>query len=215
MARILDLYEASPADGRVICVDEFGLLNLQPRPGRGWFGKGQPTRRRAAYLRTAGVRQLFAALDLAPGQLSSGSVTANAGGSPSTSVANCAVASASAYSGATRSPGRRSAPRRSGRLTVDRARRGALADLAHDGRSYRFPPPEDGLARAAIATPRRRAERSCCHTARPAGRTRPRCRIVLSRGRSPWPSRPRTVPLPPPSADRTRRSPTPRLPRQW
>jgi hypothetical protein len=32
MARILDLYDP-PADGRVICVDEFGPLNLQPRPG--------------------------------------------------------------------------------------------------------------------------------------------------------------------------------------
>jgi hypothetical protein len=36
--RILDLYDHPPADGRLICVDEFGSLNLQPRPGRGWFG---------------------------------------------------------------------------------------------------------------------------------------------------------------------------------
>ena len=69
MARILDLYDRPPADGRVICVDEFGPLNLQPRPGRGWFPRGRPARRRATYTRTAGVRQMFAALDLASGQL--------------------------------------------------------------------------------------------------------------------------------------------------
>lgn len=28
--RVLDLYDRPPADGRVICVDEFGPLNLQP-----------------------------------------------------------------------------------------------------------------------------------------------------------------------------------------
>src|SRR5690606_28385943 len=69
MDRILDLYDHSPADGRVICVDEFGPLNLIPRPGRGWFRKGQPARRRATYARTAGVRHMFAALDLASGQM--------------------------------------------------------------------------------------------------------------------------------------------------
>ena len=36
MDRVLDLYDHPPADGRVICVDEFGPLNLQPRAGRGW-----------------------------------------------------------------------------------------------------------------------------------------------------------------------------------
>ena len=69
MARILALYDDPPPEGRVICVDEFGPLNLQPRPGKGWFRTGQPARRRATYTRTAGVRQLFAALDLASGQL--------------------------------------------------------------------------------------------------------------------------------------------------
>jgi len=33
MTRVPDLYDHPPADGRVICVDEFGPLNLQPRPG--------------------------------------------------------------------------------------------------------------------------------------------------------------------------------------
>ncbi|GAA3434866.1 IS630 family transposase [Kutzneria kofuensis] len=67
--RILDLYDHPPADGRVICVDEFGPLNLQPRPGRGWFPVGCPARLRATYTRTSGVRQMFAALDLATGQM--------------------------------------------------------------------------------------------------------------------------------------------------
>jgi transposase len=69
MARILDLYDHPPADGRVVCVDEFGPLNLQPRPGRGWFPTGRPVRLRATFTRTAGVRHMFAALDLATGQM--------------------------------------------------------------------------------------------------------------------------------------------------
>jgi transposase len=69
MARILALYDRAPVDGRVICIDEFGPLNLQPRPGRGWFPTGRPARQRATYHRTAGVRHMFAALDLASGQL--------------------------------------------------------------------------------------------------------------------------------------------------
>jgi transposase len=74
MTRILDLYDhqaaAGLADGgRVICVDEFGPLNLQPRPGRGWFPSARPARLRATYHRTGGVRHMFAALDLASGQM--------------------------------------------------------------------------------------------------------------------------------------------------
>jgi hypothetical protein len=74
MARILDLYARAaagqiPEGGRVICVDEFGPLNLQPRPGRSWFPRRRPGRRRATYTRTGGVRHMLAALDLASGQL--------------------------------------------------------------------------------------------------------------------------------------------------
>ena len=69
MTRILDLYDHPPTDGRVLCVDEFGPLNLQPRPGHRWFRRGQPARLRATYNRHAGVRQMFAALDLATGQM--------------------------------------------------------------------------------------------------------------------------------------------------
>ena len=82
-ARIEQLYaiadrQAAPADGDpevIFCVDEFGPLNLQPRPGRQWAaigGKnkepGRPPRprMRATYTRTAGIRHLFAACE--PGE---------------------------------------------------------------------------------------------------------------------------------------------------
>src|SRR5512142_2506788 len=64
--------------GVIFCVDEFGPLNLQPRPGRQWAavsGKGKGPgraprpRMRATYTRTAGVRHLFAALVLGEDKL--------------------------------------------------------------------------------------------------------------------------------------------------
>ncbi|MFD8248459.1 transposase [Nocardia sp. NPDC059691] len=51
-------------------MDEFGPLNTQPRPGRGWFSARRPRRLRATYRRTQGVRHMFGALDLSSGQLS-------------------------------------------------------------------------------------------------------------------------------------------------
>jgi transposase len=69
LARVLDLYDHRPADGRVICVDEFGPLNLQPRPGKAWRPAGEPARLRATYTRTQGVRHMLAALDLATGKI--------------------------------------------------------------------------------------------------------------------------------------------------
>ncbi len=75
--RVIELYEI--ADGKrdpgpegpreVICVDEFGPLNLQPHPGRQWACRGgrarKPRRRRrATFTRPHGVRHLFAAYDL-------------------------------------------------------------------------------------------------------------------------------------------------------
>jgi transposase len=62
----------------VICMDEFGPLNLQPHPGRQWapaaVGQGaQPRprrrRRRATYLRPHGVRHLLAGYDLSTDRL--------------------------------------------------------------------------------------------------------------------------------------------------
>jgi transposase len=53
----------------VICLDEFGPLNLQPHAGRQWATRGgggltPRRRRRATYHRTGGVRHLFGAYDL-------------------------------------------------------------------------------------------------------------------------------------------------------
>ncbi|MFN3254384.1 MAG: IS630 family transposase [Ilumatobacter sp.] len=84
--RILELYaiadgttEAGPDDPTVvICVDEFGPLNLQPHPGKQWAtkaaGKGDveaPRRRRmrATYNRPHGVRHMMGAYDLATDRL--------------------------------------------------------------------------------------------------------------------------------------------------
>jgi transposase len=62
----------------VFCVDEFGPLNLQPRPGRHWAaisgknkepGRAPRPRLRATYTRTAGVRHLFAACELGEDKL--------------------------------------------------------------------------------------------------------------------------------------------------
>jgi transposase len=70
--------EAAPREGDpevIFCVDEFGPLNLQPRPGRQWAavsGKGKEPgreprpRTRATYHRTEGVRHLLAAYE--PGE---------------------------------------------------------------------------------------------------------------------------------------------------
>jgi len=79
--RVLELYEI--ADGKavadeddptvVFCMDEFGPLNLLPRPGKQWapvavkVGAGaepRRRRRRATYNRNDGVRHLLAAYDL-------------------------------------------------------------------------------------------------------------------------------------------------------
>lgn len=69
MYRILDLYDQPPADGRVVCVDEFGPLNLQPRKGKAWRPAGHPRRQRATYHRDGGVMHMLAALDLATGKI--------------------------------------------------------------------------------------------------------------------------------------------------
>lgn len=42
MRRILYLYDHPPPGGRVLCVDEFGPLNLQPRPRTGRRPQGHP-----------------------------------------------------------------------------------------------------------------------------------------------------------------------------
>jgi transposase len=58
------LYRQPPQNGRVICVDEFGPLNLQPRHGTCLARQGKVTRYRATYKRTLGVRHFLAYYDL-------------------------------------------------------------------------------------------------------------------------------------------------------
>jgi transposase len=58
------LYRRPPRSGRVICVDEFGPLNLQPRPGVCCARGGRVTRHRATFHRHLGVRHLLAYYDL-------------------------------------------------------------------------------------------------------------------------------------------------------
>ena len=84
--RILELYdiadgkiEPGPSDPTVvICVDEFGPLNLQPHPGHQWAAVGGThtdrdraprRRRRATYTRPHGVRHLLAGYDLSTDRL--------------------------------------------------------------------------------------------------------------------------------------------------
>ncbi len=71
--RILELYSiadglAKPAPDDptvVVCLDEFGPLNLQPQPGgNAWAPRKKPRRIRATYTRPYGVRHLLCALDV-------------------------------------------------------------------------------------------------------------------------------------------------------
>jgi transposase len=85
-ARIEHLYaiadgEVAPEPGGpevIFCVDEFGPLNLRPRPGRQWAavsgkskesGRAPRRRMRATYHRTGGIRHLFAAYELGQDKL--------------------------------------------------------------------------------------------------------------------------------------------------
>ncbi|KAK1184234.1 IS630 family transposase [Streptomyces sp. NBS 14/10] len=69
MHRILALYDSPPTDGRVVCVDEFGPLNLMPRKGKAWRPHRSPRRLRATYNRYDGVMHMLAVLDLATGKM--------------------------------------------------------------------------------------------------------------------------------------------------
>lgn len=69
MQRILNLYDHPPANGRVVCVDEFGPLNLMPRKGKTWRAVTKPHRLRATYNRHDGVMHMLAALDLTSGKM--------------------------------------------------------------------------------------------------------------------------------------------------
>jgi transposase len=92
MRRVLDLYDHPPDDGRVVCVDDFGLLNLQPRKGKAWRSKRRPRRQRATYTRTSGVMHMLAALDLTTGKLFHRIRDRKRGSSSSISSRRCAPA---------------------------------------------------------------------------------------------------------------------------
>jgi transposase len=59
--RIVELYDlAEQGEAVVICLDEFGPLNLQPQPGgRSWAPRAKPRRIRATYTRPHGIRHLI------------------------------------------------------------------------------------------------------------------------------------------------------------
>src|SRR6188472_2022198 len=69
--RIVELYaQAEAGEAVVICLDEFGPLNLQPQPGgRGWAPRAKPKRIRATYKRPHGVRHLLSAYDVGADRL--------------------------------------------------------------------------------------------------------------------------------------------------
>jgi transposase len=84
--RVLELYDIADGTAKrrrgdphvVICMDEFGPLNLQPHPGKQWAavasGAGDPSsprrrRRRATFTRPHGVRHLLAGYDLSTDRL--------------------------------------------------------------------------------------------------------------------------------------------------
>jgi hypothetical protein len=63
-ARVMTLYRSCPADGVVVCFDEFGPISLQPYPGHCYAQRKRPWRRRATYVRRAGVGYFFGAYDV-------------------------------------------------------------------------------------------------------------------------------------------------------
>jgi hypothetical protein len=61
---IMALYRTCPADGVVVCFDEFGPISLQPYPGHCYAQRKRPWRRRATYVRRGGIGYFFGAYDV-------------------------------------------------------------------------------------------------------------------------------------------------------
>ena len=61
------MYRNPPTDGRVICLDEFGPLEIRPELGENWVVK--PDLLPATYTRNQGVRHLIAFLDISSDKL--------------------------------------------------------------------------------------------------------------------------------------------------
>ncbi|MDP4505838.1 hypothetical protein [Nonomuraea turcica] len=89
MQRVLALYDDCPADGRVICADEFGPLNLTPRKGKRWRPAASPARLRATCNRYFGVMHMITALDPATGRLYYASASVSGGGNSCPSSRHC------------------------------------------------------------------------------------------------------------------------------
>jgi hypothetical protein len=62
--RVMALYRSCPADGVVVCFDEFGPISLQPYPGHCYAQRKRPWHRRATYTRQTGVGYFFGAYDV-------------------------------------------------------------------------------------------------------------------------------------------------------
>jgi hypothetical protein len=62
--RIMALYRICPADGVVVCFDEFGPISLQPYPGHCYAQRTRPLRQRATYVRRGGVGYFLGAYDV-------------------------------------------------------------------------------------------------------------------------------------------------------
>jgi transposase len=69
--RIVELYAlAEGGEAVVVCLDEFGPLNLQPQlGGKSWAPRAKPKRIRATYQRPYGVRHLISAYDVGADRL--------------------------------------------------------------------------------------------------------------------------------------------------
>ena len=69
--RIVELYALAEAgEAVVICLDEFGPLNLQPQPGgKRWAPRAKPKRIRATFTRPHGIRHLISAYDVGADRL--------------------------------------------------------------------------------------------------------------------------------------------------
>ncbi len=67
--RVLELYHNPPNNGKVLCFDEFGPLEVRPIAGANWCLKDKPNRLPATYHRTQGVQHLLAAYDLEENKL--------------------------------------------------------------------------------------------------------------------------------------------------
>nr|WP_232383453.1 hypothetical protein [Actinomadura violacea] len=92
MRAVLTLYDRPPQGGRVICVDEIGPLNLQPRTGKAWRPTRSPRRLRATYTATMASATCLAPSAWPRASSTTASAAGNAGRSSCPSSRACAAA---------------------------------------------------------------------------------------------------------------------------